>query len=113
MHFKTALSIGEDASWVGYGTVVCVVVGSRCVFIVLLAVARSSRLSQVVLASSVREADVPAKEIINNIVGSGLDGYLGWLGSEVGGSSPSGIVVSSILCCIFGNPYRFLAILPG
>jgi hypothetical protein len=113
VHFKTAFRIGEDASWVGCGTVVCVVVDSRCVFIVFFAVVRSSRLSQVVLTCSVREADVPATEIINNIIGSGLDGYLGWLDNKVGRSSPSWIVVSSILYCIFGNPNGFLAILPG
>ena len=112
MHFNVSFSIRVDASRVG----LCAIIRSQVLTIncgiVLKAVAFSGRLGEAVLARCVREAYIPALEIIINIVRSELHRHLRRSGSEVGRSSPNGIEVTSILCVLIASENFLDIVLP-
>jgi len=70
--------------------------------IVFFAVARASRLTEVILSCSVGEAGVPSLEIISSIVRVSLDKHLRRLGCKISRISPAGIVVD--------RPVEFLSV---
>jgi hypothetical protein len=81
VYFRAALRVGEDTGGDMLNTSRFIIVPSSVYF---TAGSYFTNLAEAVLASSVREANVPSLEIILSVIGVNLDRHLRSLGRKVG-----------------------------